>query len=107
MARFPTREGKMESSVSALGAIMVMLAILALAILVGLKPETNRGVVKWSFIAAFLLMLVGAVFDWLLGQGIPLVAIAVAFFLITGLLLLFSLAIRAVVDRIARVRSRG
>ena len=38
----------MEAATSALGAIILMLAILAIAVLVGIKPETKRGVVKWS-----------------------------------------------------------
>src|SRR5690349_9462729 len=96
----------MEAATSAIGTIMVMLAIVAVAALIGLKPETFRGVIRWALLAAAVLTIAAVAVELLLvQQPTSLLAILVAFLLIAGFLLLFAAAIRAVVDRIARVRN--
>src|SRR5438067_10248043 len=96
----------METATSAAGAIMVMLAIVALAALIGLKPETFRGVIRWALLAAAGLTIAALAVELLLvQQPISLLATLVAFLLIAGFLVLFASAIRAVVDRIGRVRN--
>lgn len=82
-----------------------LIVVLAVATLIGLKPKTTRGVLKWCAIIAGLLAAASAVSEATQPPyGFSVLRVAIMFILSGAMLALFSLAIRAVVDRIARGR---
>jgi hypothetical protein len=87
-------------------ALIVIFAIIAAAVPVGLMPRTKLGVVKWSFIAGALLIVSGIIYDLLVYHKFVINDdVGIGLLASLGLLLLFSLSLRIIADIIAKHRA--